>query len=65
VPVGEQVALGAAVTLVAGCDRRFSTCAAKFGNALNFRGFPHVPGNDFVLRYPRSGDDLDGRALVR
>ena len=22
-----------------------------FANAANFRGFPHMPGNDFVLRY--------------
>ena len=32
---------------------------------VNFRGFPHIPGSDYVLRYPRSGDALDGRAVVR
>jgi uncharacterized phage protein (TIGR02218 family) len=64
-PVGESIAEGAALALTAGCDRRFATCREKFGNAVNFRGFPHVPGNDFVLRYPRAEDDLDGRALVR
>jgi hypothetical protein len=48
-----------------GCDRRFATCRDRFGNVANFRGFPHIPGNDFVLRYPGSGDSLDGRALVR
>ncbi|RYE71160.1 MAG: beta tubulin, partial [Hyphomicrobiales bacterium] len=35
----------------------------KFDNVVNFRGFPHVPGSDFVLRYPRAGAELDGRAL--
>jgi uncharacterized phage protein (TIGR02218 family) len=35
-----------------GCDKAFATCKAKFDNAVNFRGFPHVPGNDQVLSYP-------------
>lgn len=63
-PVGEWVAAGDDFVAVAGCDRRFATCRERFGNAVNFRGFPHIPGNDFVLRYPRPGDALDGRALV-
>jgi hypothetical protein len=46
-----------------GCDRQLGTCRQRFGNVANFRGFPHIPGNDFVLRYPRSGDRLDGGAL--
>jgi hypothetical protein len=46
-----------------GCDRRLSTCRDRFNNVANFRGFPHIPGNDFILRYPRSGDDLQGGAL--
>jgi uncharacterized phage protein (TIGR02218 family) len=55
---------GDGLVLTAGCDRRFATCRAKFENAERFRGFPHIPGNDFVLRYPRSGGLLDGRKLV-
>ncbi len=62
--VGDWVAAGDALVLTAGCDRRFGTCKTRFGNAENFRGFPHIPGNDFVLRYPRAGDALDGRKLV-
>ena len=46
-----------------GCDRALATCRDRFGNVANFRGFPHIPGNDFVLRYPRSGDALNGAAL--
>jgi uncharacterized phage protein (TIGR02218 family) len=42
---------GDAFVVVAGCDKQFATCRAKFSNALNFRGFPHMPGNDFVLSY--------------
>lgn len=63
-PVGEWVAAGDGFTAFAGCDRRFDTCGTKFSNRVSFRGFPHIPGNDFVLRYPRPGDRLDGRKLV-
>lgn len=38
-----------------GCDKTFQTCRGRFANGLNFRGFPHMPGNDFVLGYPRAG----------
>jgi uncharacterized phage protein (TIGR02218 family) len=34
-----------------GCDRRFTTCTSRFANALNFRGEPHLPGNDLLTRY--------------
>ncbi|WIY53675.1 DUF2163 domain-containing protein [Devosia sp. YIM 151766] len=62
--VGEWLLADDILTVTAGCDRRFATCKARFGNQRNFRGFPHVPGNDYVLRHPRRGDALDGRALV-
>ena len=53
-------------TLTAGCDKRFATCRAKFANVANFQGFPHMPGNDFVLRNaPGSGPGLDGGSLFR
>ncbi|GGF29261.1 hypothetical protein GCM10011321_20800 [Youhaiella tibetensis] len=64
-PVGDWVAVGDALTAFAGCDRRFSSCRGKFANAASFRGFPHIPGNDFVMRYPKSGDVLEGQALVK
>jgi uncharacterized phage protein (TIGR02218 family) len=41
-----------AFTIRPGCDKTFATCQAKFDNAVNFRGFPHVPGTDQVLSYP-------------
>jgi uncharacterized phage protein (TIGR02218 family) len=43
---------GDAFTIRPGCDKSFATCQTKFDNAVNFRGFPHVPGNDQVLSYP-------------
>ncbi len=65
VKLGDWVAVGDTLTVSAGCDRRFSTCKRKFGNAVNFRGFPHIPGSDYVLRHPRSGQAMDGRAVVK
>jgi len=55
---------GDAFTVVAGCDKRFSTCKAKFANSVNFRGFPHLPGNDAAYAYVTEGMQFDGGALV-
>ncbi|GHA29288.1 hypothetical protein GCM10007989_26080 [Devosia pacifica] len=63
--VGDWAFKGQALTVFAGCDRQHATCAKKFSNTVNFRGFPHIPGNDYLLRHPRNGDQLDGRPVVR
>lgn len=63
-PCGDSAAAGDRVDLTPGCDRRFATCRDVFANSVNFRGFPHVPGTDFVLRLPKAGDALDGAAVV-
>lgn len=55
---------GDAFSIVAGCDKRFATCKAKFGNALNFRGFPHLPGNDSAYSYVTADGAFDGGPLV-
>ena len=34
------------------CDQRLATCIERFSNVENFRGFPHLPGNDFILAGP-------------
>ena len=60
------VAVGDAFTLTAGCDKRFATCRDRFANAVNFQGFPHMPGNDTVMRaVPGSDHALDGGSLFR
>ena len=60
------VAPGDRFRLTAGCDKRLATCREKFANVPNFQGFPHLPGNDFVLRSaPGSGPGLDGGSLFR
>ncbi len=50
-----DIAAGDIFSVSAGCDKRFATCKAKFSNAVNFRGEPHVPGADAVLDYPGIG----------
>lgn len=46
------VAAGDRAMIVEGCDKIFATCAGRFANAANFRGEPHLPGNDLLTRYP-------------
>jgi uncharacterized phage protein (TIGR02218 family) len=54
------VAAGDGFTVTPGCDKRFATCRDRFANAANFRGFPHMPGNDAVLAAPAAGQPRDG-----
>lgn len=64
-PLSQPLPAGTAVSLRAGCDKRFATCRAKFDNALNFQGFPQMPGSDFVLGYPgRDTGTNDGGPVV-
>jgi uncharacterized phage protein (TIGR02218 family) len=59
------VAAGDLFEVAAGCDKTATTCAAKFGNIESFRGFPHMPGDDVVARYPATGGGHDGGSLFR
>ncbi len=52
-----------AFDVFAGCDKRFETCQAKFANTVNFRGFPHIPGQDTIIRYAAKGDANSGAVL--
>ncbi|WP_226781123.1 DUF2163 domain-containing protein [Oceaniglobus trochenteri] len=54
---------GDLIRLEAGCDKRVATCRLKFDNILNFRGFPDIPGEDWLMAYPSSGDDNSGGSL--
>ncbi len=51
-PLPQPLLPGTRLTLREGCDKRFATCTARFGNALNFRGEPHVPGADILTQFP-------------
>lgn len=47
--------VGQTFTVTAGCDKHLATCKAKFANVTNFRGFPHMPGNDYVTAVNQPG----------
>ena len=61
--LGIMPEIGDRVRLEAGCDKTAGTCRAKFGNFLNFRGFPHIPGDDWLATYPVSTGTNDGGSL--
>ncbi|WP_313807017.1 DUF2163 domain-containing protein [Sphingobium sp.] len=51
-PPAFAVEAGTLALLTEGCDRQLATCADRFGNAVNFRGEPYLPGTDLLTRYP-------------
>lgn len=55
---------GDQIRLEVGCDKRFSTCIKKFDNALNFQGFPDVPGDDWLMTVP-DGTEISGGSRRR
>lgn len=63
-PSGAAIVADDTFVVTAGCDKRFETCREKFDNVKNFRGFPHMPGNDFTLSYARQGDGNDGKPVI-
>lgn len=60
-PTPFQIEPADTFSVLAGCDKAFRTCKAKFSNQDNFRGFPHIPGSDTVIQYANQGDpNFDG-----
>jgi uncharacterized phage protein (TIGR02218 family) len=58
------IGVGDSVRVTAGCDKTSSTCRVKFANFLNFRGFPHIPGQDWLASYPVPGRPNNGARRV-
>jgi uncharacterized phage protein (TIGR02218 family) len=58
--MSEPIAPGDAFAVTPGCDKQFATCKTKYANAANFRGCPHMPGNDAALAPVSSSTPLDG-----
>jgi uncharacterized phage protein (TIGR02218 family) len=57
------LAIGDTFVIRAGCDKRLETCRAQFSNVANFRGFPHIPGQDAVIRYASRDGGHEGAVL--
>lgn len=59
-PPAFPVTEGDAFEILAGCDGRAETCRTKFANFARFRGCPHIPGNDVLIRHAGSEPVRDG-----
>jgi uncharacterized phage protein (TIGR02218 family) len=49
-PCNFPISVGDTYQIAKGCDKSFSTCKTTYDNAINFRGQPHVPGTDAILK---------------
>lgn len=63
VPPSAPLAPGDGFVVRAGCDKRWMTCKTKYANTVNFRGFPMMPGDDWLQAGPRTGDANTGGSL--
>lgn len=63
--LGAGFSPGDRVRLEPGCDKRLATCRDKFDNLVNFRGFPDIPGEDWLVSYPVRAGQNDGGSLRR
>lgn len=62
-PLG-SVMSGVSFVITAGCDKSYETCRDRFDNLLNFRGFPFVPGENWIAAFPHEGGVHDGGSRV-
>lgn len=58
-----EVAVGTRIRLEAGCDKRAATCRMKFNNMANHRGFPFMPGEDWLSAVPANQPIRNGGSL--
>lgn len=58
--IRERIEPGDMIRLEAGCDKLPATCRVKFNNFRNFRGFPDIPGEDWLMSYPVGHGRNDG-----
>lgn len=49
------VSIGDTANVTAGCGKSFAVCKNKFANQSNFRGFPHIPGEDHITATAKRG----------
>jgi len=63
--LGAEILTGDVLRFEAGCDKRADTCRLKFNNFSNFRGFPDIPGEDWLMSYPTRAGLNDGGSLMR
>lgn len=52
-PFPADILAGDVFRVQPGCDKRAATCKGTFANLYNFRGEPHVPGQDALMQVGR------------
>jgi uncharacterized phage protein (TIGR02218 family) len=57
-PMALPIAPADTFTVTAGCDKQLATCRTRFANAASFRGFPHMPGTDYILAVAKPGEPV-------
>jgi uncharacterized phage protein (TIGR02218 family) len=63
-PLRLLISVGDTIQISAGCDKLSDTCQSKFNNINDFQGFPHIPGEDWLMSVPRSSDANSGGSLT-
>ncbi len=64
--LSKPIPIGMSLRLEPGCDKALGTCRDKFGNALRFGGFPHMPVAELLLAPVREGSMvMDGGSFFR
>lgn len=48
----DNIEIGDTFTVTPGCDKTLATCRDVFNNVANFRGFPHLPGENKTFSFP-------------
>lgn len=56
-PAVFDVALGTSVELQTGCDHTTGVCFGNYDNMDNYRGWPYLPGEDFLLKVYKPKDE--------
>lgn len=49
-----NVEIGDTCTMIPGCNKTVMDCGNKFNNVLNFQGFPYIPGENYLKKYPNA-----------
>ena len=62
-PIRADIQPGDGLRLDAGFDGRFDTCRLKFASADAYRGFPDIPGEDWLTSYPSADGNNTGGSL--
>lgn len=62
--IAAPIAVGDSFRIEAGCAKSAEVCRAKFANFVNFRGFPDIPGEDWLASYPTANSSNQGGARL-